>query len=51
MTTISFDDPIEAQVIPELMIARRAFPVTQELFAGPVLREANPSASIGWFDT
>lgn len=51
MTTISFDNPIEAQVIPELMIARRAFPVAQELFTGPILREANPSAMVGWFDT
>lgn len=51
MTTISFDNPIEAQVIPELMIARRSFPTAQELFAGAVLREAASSAQIGWHDT
>lgn len=49
--TISFDDPIQAQVIPELMIARRAFPVTQELFAGAVLRTSSTAAEVGWFDT
>lgn len=49
--TIAFDNPITAQVIPELMIARRAFPVSQELFSGPVLREASPSAQIGWHDS
>lgn len=51
MTAISFDDPVKAQIIPELMIARRAFPVSQELFEGPVLREASSAAEVGWFDT
>lgn len=49
--TLSFDDPIEAQMMPELMIARRAFPVTQDLLSGPILREATDSAQVGWFDT
>jgi hypothetical protein len=49
--TIAFDDPVKAQMIPELMVARRAFPVAQDLFAGPVLRTAAPTARIGWFDT
>jgi hypothetical protein len=49
--TIAFDDPVQAQMIPELMIARRAFPVAQELLAGAVLREASASAQIGWHDT
>lgn len=48
MTTIAFDNPVEAQMIPELMVARRAFPVAQELLAGPVLRKAAIAARIGW---
>ena len=48
---IEFTDPVEAQVIPELMIARRAFPKAQELFAGPVLREVDSAAQVGWHDT
>lgn len=51
MTTIAFDDPVQAQMMPELMIARRAFPTSQGLFAGPVLREADTAARIGWHDT
>lgn len=49
--TIEFSDPVEAQVIPELMAARRAFPVSQQLLAGAVLREVSASASVGWHDT
>lgn len=49
--TISFDDVLAAQAIPELMIARRAFPATQELFSRPVARVAASAAQIGWFDT
>lgn len=49
--TIAFDDPVEAQMIPELMIARRSFPTAQSLFEGPVLREATANAQIGWHDT
>jgi hypothetical protein len=33
------------------MIARRAFPVAQELLSGPVLRKAASSANVGWHDT
>lgn len=49
--TISFDDPVVAQTMPELMIARRAMPVAQELLAGAVLREAAIGAKVGWHDT
>lgn len=49
--TIAFDDPVEAQKMPELMVARRAFPVAQSIFGGAVLREAATVARVGWFDT
>lgn len=49
--TITFDDPVVAQLMPELMIARRAFPVAQGLLEAPVLRTAAPAAAIGWHDT
>jgi hypothetical protein len=48
---IEFSNPVEAQIIPELMAVRRAFPVSQQLLAGPVLREASTAARIGWHDT
>lgn len=39
------------QLDHDLMIARRAFPVAQELLAGPVLRTESESAAVGWHDT
>lgn len=48
---IDFSDPTEAQIIPELMAARRAFPKSQELLAGPTLREVDAAAQVGWHGT
>lgn len=49
--TIEFSNPVEAQVIPELMAVRRAFPVSQQLLAGPILREVSTASLVGWHDT
>ena len=49
--TIEFNDPVKAQQDLELMASRRAFPVSQQLLAGPVQREASPAATVGWHNT
>lgn len=49
--TIEFSDPVEAQTIEPLMAVRRAFPVSQQLLAGAVLREEAAAASVGWHNT
>lgn len=51
MPAIDFSDPVAAQVLPELMAVRRAFPVSQDLLAGPTERQVSDGASIGWHDT
>lgn len=44
-------DPLAAQRDTELMMSRRAFPVAQDAFAGPVLREVSAAAAVGWYYT
>lgn len=46
-----WDDPIQAQVEPEAMMARRAFPVSQQLLGGATVEVAAESLNVGWHGT
>lgn len=46
-----FLDPITAQLEPELMASRRAFPVAQALLAGGAQRTAAAAAQVEWHDS